>query len=155
MFLQWPSTRDITEALAWHLTEFLPHPSGMPLLGMCVMKGFEVMACTQNALEDELKLSNEVMVAYLAGLFEHVAALPEVSVEGARGAQWDALASPPLGEWLKSRRPASVSILPELPSAALAFSPAALRLAVIKRVVPAALMGGLLPNIDTLLNPPY
>jgi len=155
MFLQWPAAHKITEALAWHLTDYLPDTSGGSLFGACVMNAFEVMAATQVSLPDKDKLGQDVLVAYYAGLFEPVAALPEVMVQGSRGSSWDALASPPLGEWLSRHRPAQIMLTGEIQPAALAFSPPALRLAIMQRVVHPSLMGALTHQLTSIIDPPY
>lgn len=155
LYLQWPQARTISESLAWHLSDFITHPNGGSLLGMCVVKAFEVMACTLNARPDDDKLHPEVLVAYLAGLFEYVAVLPEIEVRDARGHAWDLLRDGPLGAWLIRVRQATITHLPDLPPAALAFSPPSLRLAIIARVIPAELMVGLHPHLPTIIDPPY
>jgi hypothetical protein len=155
MFLQWPQARTITESLAWHLTDLLVHPGGGSLLGMCVLKGFDVMACTLNARPDDDKLHPEVLVAYLAGLFEHVAVLPEIEVRDARARTWDLLRDGPLGAWIGRARPVTIQFLPELPPAALGFSPPNLRMAILQRVVPPDVLRGLHAHLGTITDPPY
>lgn len=152
-FLHFPPAKQLSEALAWQFTCCVPHASGQPLLKLAMRNAFDVMLQTQASLPESERVGREVLIAYLAGLFQIVPAIVEVKVATGRE-EWDPL-SAPFPEWTKPRLPVNVDLHEELPDAAMRFTPPQLRLSLLNRLATPPVWQALQPHLRDITAPAY
>jgi hypothetical protein len=132
MFLRWPICRRLTEQVGWWLTDLLPHPGGFPpLLTIAVVDALQYMRETQIEQPDDQKDSDEVLIAYLRGLFKVLPALAELNVRSDRGT-WEPLRDGPFAVWAQRHRPIVVNVYGERSPGEIKHSPHHLRLALLQ-----------------------